>query len=56
MTCQYCNYFLISDEDMGLCRRNPPTPIVIENNFIAIFPTMLNEGWCGEFNKDIKND
>lgn len=46
--CQSCKFFLASDENQGLCRRFPPVAVATPEGTFAIFPPMLNEGWCGE--------
>lgn len=50
MTCQSCIHFLKQSDEQGLCRRYPPTLFLrADDSTISIFPPMLNEGWCGEF-------
>lgn len=46
--CATCRFFMAQSDEHGLCRRNPPTPIKTEESIISFFPTMLNDGWCGE--------
>lgn len=51
--CETCKFFFIDGEAM-LCRRHPPTVVVIptpkqyEFKLQSCFPTMLPSGWCGE--------
>ena len=48
-TCQTCKFFLAKGKADGLCRRNPPTPLIYPHGAsVSVFPPMLNEGWCGE--------
>jgi hypothetical protein len=65
-TCSTCLYWLPqvgSDQapETGLCRRNPPTPMVItvpvgfgpdgsllrQEQVTSFFPSMMPDGWCG---------
>lgn len=53
--CSTCRYWF-QDDDRTLCRRFPPTPIVLpvpeQPNKLMIqsqFPVMLPSGWCGEY-------
>ena len=49
MICQSCVHFLSQTEGQGLCRRNPPTVFLHpDESTISLFPSMLNEGYCGE--------
>ena len=48
MTCQNCEYYLSQSDDQGLCRRNPPAPVLTDKGIISFFPPMMKEGWCGE--------
>jgi len=47
-SCQACKFFLANDENQGICRRFPPAAVATPEGTFAIFPPMLNEGWCGE--------
>lgn len=47
-SCEACKFFLANDENQGLCRRFPPAAVATTEGTFAIFPPMLNEGWCGE--------
>jgi hypothetical protein len=53
--CKSCHFFLPSDDVQGLCRRFPPTAGATTAGTFAIFPPMLNEGWCGEYIKKESN-
>lgn len=46
--CQARKFFLASDENQDICRCFPPAPVETPEGTFAIFPPMLNEGWCGE--------
>ena len=49
-TCATCKHFLAVTDADGLCRRFPPVPLVFSNDqTISVFPPMLTEGACGEF-------
>lgn len=58
--CRTCMFWLNENESkQGSCRRFPPVPVaVIEQNLLKgtpemvikpFFPTMLDFGWCGEW-------
>lgn len=50
-SCKGCKFFLPESDAHGLFRRFPATVVVAFYNGpqMAVFPPMLNEGWCGEF-------
>lgn len=50
--CQSCKYFMPQPAQQGLCRRSPPTVLVYpDESSFSVFPSMLADGWCGEFAK-----
>jgi hypothetical protein len=56
-----CIYWLRQDDHTGLCRCNPPVPVLVPPMFFpdgsvmrnesleSVFPTMRVSGWCGSF-------
>lgn len=60
-TCDVCLYWLRQNDGTGLCRRNPPVPILAPAMYFpdgslmrsesleSVFPTMRVSGWCGAF-------
>jgi len=57
MACGNCVYFSQAKEHQGLgdgiCRRFPPTPIVIDGDKWATAYTPVTEkGWCGEWDME----
>lgn len=49
MTCQTCTHFLPQSDEQGLCRRYPPTLLMLpDQSTISLFPPMLTAGLCGE--------
>lgn len=49
MNCKQCQFFLPQNESQGLCRRYPPATFHMDQQIVTWFPTLLNEGLCGEF-------
>lgn len=47
--CAKCKFYLPESPAQGACRRFPGSPIQTMNGIMTFFPSMLNEGWCGEF-------
>lgn len=59
--CQGCRFFLPANAERGFCRRYPATLSVIvppevkeggietQITTSSNFPTMMNSGWCGEY-------
>lgn len=63
--CATCRFWTSEDNRQGLCRRYPPTPIMLgfgqpsiladptrsqpQPLIMAYFPAMMANGWCGEF-------
>lgn len=59
-SCASCVFYMASPK---VCRRNPPSPIMIgvrqgiaqltqqEPVIQAFFPNMMPNGWCGEYNQ-----
>lgn len=54
-TCGTCEFYMAATR---VCRRLPPTPIMLglkeglagpEPVIMAYFPSMMPNGWCGEF-------
>jgi hypothetical protein len=50
MACATCQFFLAQSEEQGLCRRYPPTVVVMQpdQSTLSMFPPMLKNGLCGE--------
>lgn len=56
--CGTCLYWINTDQNTGLCRRYPPTTLLIGTHQLqgqptnaitqSAFPPMLRDGWCGE--------
>ena len=54
MTCQTYTHFLKQTDEQGLCRRYPPTLFLMpDQSTVSLFPPMLNEGLCGEYQEKI---
>jgi hypothetical protein len=47
--CKKCKFHLEETATQVFCRRYPATPVAVKMGVMSCFPTMLNEGWCGEF-------
>ncbi len=54
-SCGTCRFWLAQTPAHGLCRRLPPTPVYLPpqkgkraEDVVAMFPTMMVDGWCGE--------
>lgn len=51
-SCKTCSFFLIEPkDDLGFCRRYPPTLINIEDELDSVFPVVAESDWCGEFHR-----
>jgi hypothetical protein len=60
MNCATCLFWRQQNETVGLCRRAPPTPILLpilrdaagevvrSEDVVSFFPTLMADGWCGE--------
>lgn len=56
--CENCNAYMRVDEERGLCRAEPPTPVMVSVQapkvqgvpptplFQALFPTVAARCWC----------
>jgi hypothetical protein len=48
--CVSCAFFDISPkDDLGICRRYPPTLFQIEDEYDSCYPVTERSDWCGEF-------
>jgi hypothetical protein len=62
--CALCRFWASEDNRQGLCRRFPPTPLMLgfgqpsvlagpqqgpQPMINSYYPAMLEHGWCGEF-------
>lgn len=48
--CQSCRFFLIEkNEELGECRRNPPSMYSDDGEIGYAFPVVPLTEWCGEF-------
>lgn len=51
--CWRCRFFEYvpdsDDDDSGVCRRYPPTPLVDDEGGFAALPFVEYTDWCGEF-------
>lgn len=48
--CNKCRFMLPTAPNEGVCRRYPATVVAAPTGgCMALFPPMLNAGWCGEF-------
>jgi hypothetical protein len=52
--CAKCRLFLPQEMGQGVCRAHPATPIATAQGVLSFFPTMLDAGWCGEFNQAVQ--
>ena len=54
-TCASCAFFTpeLLGENVGECRRYPPTPIAVDEDVICISPQMGIDDWCGEFSQKL---
>lgn len=49
--CAKCRYGLVETSDQVVCRRYPATAaMMMGGQVVSFFPSMKNDGWCGEFN------
>ena len=48
--CKVCVYSERKD-DVLVCRRYPPTPLVLEGKVVAAISSVDEDGWCGEFER-----
>lgn len=50
--CQFCRFYHKKEEEMGECRRKPPTvklhPKLFSLHEITVFPKVKRNDWCGE--------
>lgn len=52
--CQFCRFFLIEkNEELGECRRNPPSMYVEDDEVGYSFPVVPLTEWCGEFQRKL---
>lgn len=52
--CASCAFFSIEPkEDVGFCRRYPPSLISIEDSFDSCYPVTDPHDWCGEFARKV---
>lgn len=48
--CNSCAFFDIEPKDeLGVCRRYPPTLFQIEDEYDSCYPVTERSDWCGEF-------
>lgn len=52
--CEQCFHFKRSSRDFGTCHRFPPAASPISSSG-AMFPTVENHDWCGEWKAEIVN-
>lgn len=51
-SCQSCRFFAQQIEVKGECRRSAPALKIFPTGpTVSVFPPMLADGWCGEFDK-----
>lgn len=48
--CVSCAFFFAEPkDDLGFCRRYPPTIVSLDDGFDSIFPIVEKQDWCGDF-------
>jgi hypothetical protein len=53
-TCASCAFFSIEPkDDLGFCRRYPPSLIQVDGDFDSCFPVSEPHDWCGEFTRKV---
>lgn len=52
-TCASCAFFTPErlGENVGECRRYPPSPIAAGEDVISVSPQMGMNDWCGEYQR-----
>jgi hypothetical protein len=51
--CLHCSYALFEQDDIGICRRYPPSVILEDEDLSCTHPLILHEDWCGEFKRKV---
>jgi len=47
--CKTCRFFIEHENDVGECRRFPPTVVMQQNHETrTVFPRVYENYWCGE--------
>lgn len=59
MDCDHCKFWYITENQLGECRKNSPTPYNVsetdEETRLAFWPETDSKDWCGEFSEKISN-
>lgn len=50
-SCASCKYAFTKGQPVNtvLCRRFPPSIVVMPQGALVLFPSMQKTGWCGEY-------
>lgn len=49
-SCATCRCFVAEPkEELGLCKRYPPVPIVVADEPVSTFPCVARDDVCGEY-------
>ena len=55
--CETCKFFTPDfREPTGICRRYPPTVVVIDHEVDSFLPEVHKVDWCGEYSEQSKKD
>ncbi len=58
-SCTLCIFYspdLKRPDGLGVCRRHPPTAVLIQNGAVSIWPTVRPMDWCAEGEQGVSHD